>query len=143
MTNVLRANELMGGMGAAVATLTAPTHSAPEALPLVLFFFKENGVGAGRREPHSAILINPGDQSLADIMMMPGVTSLAAIRLDQLDTLMSLGTFDMIDSADMDAISADNLSMFLDAAQINHHIAPVPGLTGTKRPAPAQVALVH
>lgn len=129
----------MGGMGAAVATLTAPTHSAPEALPLVLFFFKEDGVGTGRRQPHSAILINPGDQSLADIMMMPGVTSLAAIRLDQLDTI----AFDMIDSADMDAISADNLSMFLDAAQINHHIAPVPGLTGTKRPAPAQVALVH
>ena len=143
MTNVLRANELMGGMGAAVATLTAPTHSAPEALPLVLFFFKEDGVGTGRRQPHSAILINPGDQSLADIMMMPGVTSLAAIRLDQLDTLMSFGAFDMIDSADMDAISANNLSMFLDAGKINHHIAPVPGMTGTERPAPAQVALVH
>ena len=143
MTNVLRANELMGGMGAAVATLTAPTQSAPEALPLVLFFFKEDGVGTGRRQPHSAILINPGDQSLADIMMMPGVTSLAAIRLDQLDTLMSFGTLDMIDSADMDAISADNLSMFLDAGKINHHIAPVQGLTGIKRPAPAQVALTH
>lgn len=129
----------MGGMGAAVATLTAPTHSAPEALPLVLFFFKEDGVGTGRRQPHSAILINPGDQSLADIMMMPGVTSLAAIRLDQLDTI----AIDVIDSADMDAISADNLSMFLDAGKINHHIAPVPGMTGTERPAPAQVALVH
>lgn len=139
MTNVLRANELMGGMGAAVATLTAPTHSAPEALPLVLFFFKEDGVGTGRRQPHSAILVNPGDQSLADIMMMPGVTSLAAIRLDQLDTI----AIDVIDSADMDAISADNLSMFLDAGKINHHIAPVPGMTGTERPAPVQVALVH
>ena len=143
MTNVLRANEVMGGMGAAVATLTAPTQSPPEPSPLVLFFFKEDSVGTGRRQPHSAILINPGDQSLADIMMMPGVTSLAAIRLDQLDTLMSLGTFDMIDSADMDAISADNLSMFLDAGKINHHIAPVPGRTGTERLAPAQVALLH
>lgn len=134
----------MGGMGAAVATLTAPTHSAPEALPLVLFFFKEDSVGTGRRQPHSAILINPGDQSLTDIMMMPGVTSLAAIRLDQLDTIASVGSFgDMIDSADMDAISANNLSMFLDAGKINHHIAPVPGMTGTKRLAPAQVALVH
>ncbi len=135
----MAANELMGGTGAAVATPTAPTQSAPEPSPLVLFFFKENGVGAGRREPHSAILINPGDQSLADIMMMPGVTSLAAIRLDQLDTI----AIDMIDSADMDAISADNLSMFLDAGKINHHIAPVQGLTGIKRPAPAQVALTH
>jgi hypothetical protein len=126
-------------MGAAVATSTAPTQSPPEPSPLVLFFFKENSVGAGRRQPHSAILINPGDQSLADIMMMPGVTSLAAVRLDELDTI----AFDMIDSADMDAISADNLGMFLDAAQINHHIAPVPEMTGTERPAPAQVALIH
>jgi hypothetical protein len=121
-------------MGAAVATPTAPTQS-----PLVFLFFKEDGVSPGRREPYSAILVNPGDQSLADIMMMPGVTSLAAVRLDQLDTI----AFDMIDSAHMDAISADNLGMFLDAAQINHHIAPVPEMTGTERPASAQVALIH
>jgi len=126
-------------MGAAVATPTAPTQSTPEPSPLVFLFFKEDSVSPGRREPHSAIIVNPGDQSLADIMMMPGVTSLAAVRLDQLDTI----AFDMIDSADMDAISADNLGMFLDAAQINHHIAPVSGMTATERPAPAQVALTH
>ena len=133
----------MGGMGAAVATLTAPTQSPPEASPLVLFLFKEDSVGSGRRQPHSAVLINPGHQPLADIMMMPGVTSFATVRLDQLDTLMSFGTLDMIDSAHMDAISADNFSMFLDAGKINHHISPVPGMTGPQRLAPAQVALFH
>jgi hypothetical protein len=49
----------------------------------------------------------------------------------------------MIDRADVHAVSADNIGMFLDAAQINHHIAPVPGMTGSERPARAQVALTH
>jgi hypothetical protein len=49
----------------------------------------------------------------------------------------------MIDGAHMDTISADDLGMFLDARQINHHIAPVSGMTAIERLYPQQVALIH
>ena len=138
MTNASPANELMGGMGAAVNP-AAPTQSLPNSSAFVLFLFEKDSVGACSGQPYGAILVNPGDQSFADVMMMSRMTAFAAVRLDQLDTV----AIDMIDRADMHAVSADNIGMFLDAAQINHHIAPVPGMTGSERPARAQVALTH
>jgi hypothetical protein len=147
MTNASLANELMGGMGAAV-TPTAPTHSpslapspasATDASAFVLFLFEKDSVGAARGQPYGAVVINPGDQSLGNIMMMSPMAAFAAVRLDQLDTV----AFDMIDGAHMDTISADDLGMFLDARQINHHIAPVSGMTAIERLYPQQVALIH
>ncbi|GEM72267.1 hypothetical protein SAQ01S_20330 [Sphingomonas aquatilis NBRC 16722] len=52
-----------------------------------------------------------------------------AVVLGELDAL----AFDMVDGADVDAVRADDLHMFLDVAVIVHHASPGLG-SAVKRP---------
>jgi hypothetical protein len=84
-----------------------------------LFFLEGHGYIAVCTQTH-LLTFDVGDEIERDEVVMTFMTTLAAVLLGQLDP----AAFDAVDCPEVNAIGADDFSMFLDLCDINHDNLP-------------------